>query len=188
MENMLLGQILGICATIITFVSYQMNTKRNLLVAQTIATLCTCLSFLFLGASTGFALNVVCIIRNFVFYFQESNTKINRISTAVLALVMVLLGVLSWQGPISLLVILALGANTVFLSFGKPQLLRKSVLVTSSMVLTYNVFVFSIGGIANEAVSIVSSAIGILRIKEKKKTNATQAGDVPDTNYERVSK
>ena len=166
---MIIGQILGIIATIITVISYQANTKRSLLIIQSIATLCTCLSYFFLGASSGFALNIVCFARNVAFYFQNERSKFNYVSATLFSIAMVVLGALSWQGWVSLLIIIALAANTMFMSVGKPQLLRKSVLVTSSMVLLYNVFVFSIGGITNEGVSIVSSAVGIIRYRKNKK-------------------
>ena len=165
----IIGQALGILATVITIISYQMNTKRSLLLVQTAATACTCLAYLFLGAASGFALNVVCIIRNVVFYFQKDSGKAHTLTALTLALAMVVLGILSWQGPVSLLIITALAANTVFLSFGNPQLLRKSILGTSTLVLLYNIFVFSLGGIANEALSIVSSLVGILRFRQEKK-------------------
>lgn len=164
----LIGQALGILATIITVISYQMNTKKSLLLVQTAATTCTCLAYFFLGAASGFALNVVCIIRNIVFYFQKDSGKVHTISSLLLAGAMVVLGALSWQGPVSLLIISALAANTIFMSFGNPQLLRKSILGTSSLVLLYNVFVFSLGGIANEGLSIVSSVVGILRFRREK--------------------
>ena len=166
---MIIGQILGIIATIITVISYQANTKKSLLIIQSIATLCTCLSYFFLGASSGFALNIVCLARNVAFYFQNERSKFNYVSATLFSIAMVVLGALSWQGWVSLLIIIALAANTMFMSVGKPQLLRKSVLVTSSMVLLYNVFVFSIGGITNEGVSIVSSAVGIIRYRKNKK-------------------
>lgn len=164
----LIGQALGILATIITVISYQMNTKKSLLLVQTAATTCTCLAYFFLGAASGFALNVVCIIRNIVFYFQKDSGKVHTISSLLLAGAMVVLGALSWQGPVSLLIISALAANTIFMSFGNPQLLRQSVLGTSSMILLYNIFVFSLGGIANEGLSIVSSVVGILRFRREK--------------------
>ena len=166
-----IGQALGILATVITVISYQMNTKRSLLLVQTAATACTCLAYLFLGAASGFTLNIVCIIRNIVFYFQKDSSKIHTVSALVLAAAMVAVGALSWQGPVSLLIIVALAANTVFMSFGKPQLLRQSVLGTSSMILLYNIFVFSIGGIANEGLSIVSSAVGIVRFRKESAKN-----------------
>lgn len=168
MINHIIGQTLGIIATAITFLSYQVNTKKNLLILQTTATLCTCLSFLFLGASTGFALNVVCIIRNVAFYFQKTDSKAHVITSILLALTMVVLGIISWQNMASLLIIIALAANTLFMAFNDPQLLRKSVIVTSSMILLYNVFVFSIGGIANEGISVISSVIGIIRFRKSR--------------------
>ena len=174
MTQEIIGQILGIIATIITFLSYQMNTKRTLLMAATAATLCTCLSYLFLGASSGFVLNVVCLVRNVAFYFQDEKSKFNFISACILALIMVVLGAFSWQGPVSLLIIFALAANTIFMSFGNPQLLRKSILLTSNCVLIYNVFVFSIGGITNEGISIVSSVIGIIRFRKEKTSPVTE--------------
>ena len=101
--------------------------------------------------------------------FAKERSKACYIVTAVLTLGMCLAGVLSWQGAMSLLIIIPLMVNTVFLSLGIPQLLRKSVIFTSSFVLLYNVFVFSIGGILNEAVSIISSIIGIIRFRKAKK-------------------
>ena len=164
----LLGQALGILATVITGISYQMNTKRSLLLVQTAATACTCLAYLFLGAASGFALNVVCIIRNVVFYFQKGSGKGHMPPAILLSAAMVVLGALSWQGAVSLLIIIALAANTIFLSFGDPQLLRKSILGTSSLVLAYNIFVFSLGGIANESLAILSSIVGIIRYRKEK--------------------
>ena len=73
--NEIIGQILGIVATIITVVSYQMNNKRVLLAVQSAATLSTCLGYLFLGAMSGFALNIVCLVRNGVFFFLNKNQK-----------------------------------------------------------------------------------------------------------------
>lgn len=165
MNDMIIGQVLGIIATCLTCLSYQANTKRSLLAIQTVATAFTCVSFLFLDAMTGFALNIVCILRNIVFYFQNSRTKLFYASAAGMTLAMIVVGALSWQGPISLVLILALAINTVFIAIGYPQLLRKSILLTCSMIIVYNVFVFSIGGIANESISIVSSVIGIIRYR-----------------------
>ena len=167
-----MGQVLGILATVITGISYQMNTKRSLLLVQTAATACTCLAYFLLGAASGFALNMVCIIRNVVFFFQKGSGKHHILSASLLAAVMVVLGALSWQGPVSLLIIVALAANTVFLSFGNPQLLRKSILATSSLVLLYNIFVLSLGGIANEALAIGSSVVGIFRFRQERQKNA----------------
>ena len=169
--KILIGQILGFIAQIITFVSYQVNSKKKLLILKSAATHTTCLSYLLLGASSGFALNIVCIIRNVAFFFQDSKSRMNMISACILAAIMGGLGFLSWEGPISLLVIFALAANTIFMSFGDAQLLRKSVICTSSMILIYNFCIPNptIGGIINESVAIVASIIGIIAFVKMKK-------------------
>jgi hypothetical protein len=173
----IIGQALGIIGTILTFVSYQVKTKRPLLIIQSSATLCICISYLLLGATSGFALNIVCLTRNTIFYMQKERTRIAYVSAGILALVMIAVGFFSWEGWYSLLLIAALAANTVFISLGDNQLLRKSILVTSTMVLIYNIFVFSIGGITNEAVAIVSSIVGIIRFRKSKKARNAQ-GDI----------
>lgn len=163
----ILGQTLGIIATLITALSYQANTKKKLLFIQSVATLCTCISYLLLGATSGFALNIVCLIRNVCFYFQKEGKAPFYISTSIFVVMMGILGAMSWQGPISLLIIVALAANTFFLSLGKPQMLRYSILVTSLMVLIYNIYVLAIGGILNESIAILSAFIGIIRFRKK---------------------
>lgn len=165
--NQIIGQILGLIATVITVVSYQANDKKKLLIIQSVATLSTCLGYLFLAAWSGFALNIVCLVRNGVFFFLNKNQKgtVYRAVAILLAVCMVALGALSWQGWVSLLIIVALVLNTLFMAFGTPQNLRQSVCFTSALVLAYNIFVFSIGGILNEGLAIVSSFIGILRFR-----------------------
>lgn len=162
----IIGQILGIAAMLLTLLSYQMNTKKSLLALQSTATLCTCLSYLCLGASSGFALNIVCLLRNFCFYFLKEKSTASYICTAFAIIAMSVLGVFSWQGPISLFIIAALVINTIYMSLGNPQLLRKSILVTSPMMIVYNIAVFTIGGICSETLAIVSSVLGIIRFRK----------------------
>lgn len=161
----IIGQALGILAPILTALSYQVNTKQRLLLIQTASTFCICVSYLLLDAASGFALNVVCLIRNVCFYFQKDGTATSRIVTCLLAAAMGAMGALSWQGTVSLFIIVALVINTIFMSFGSPQLLRCSILLTSSLIFMYNVLVFSVGGMINESLAVISSAVGILRFR-----------------------
>ena len=164
----IIGQIFSFVAMALTCLSYQFNSKRKLLIVQSLSTLSICISYFFLGASVGMVLNVVCLARNIIFYFQKEGSRYQLLAGILLAIAMGVCGALSWQGPISLLMILALAINTVVLSFGKPQLLRQSIFLTSTMVLIYNVFVFSMGGILNECVAIGSATVGMIRFAKAK--------------------
>lgn len=159
----LLGQILGIVATLIITSAYQANTKKGLLMIQTPGIAVLCISYLLLGASSGFALNVVCVLRNLGCYFVKEKTKPYYAMTAALMVIMGVMGILSWEGPVSLILIAALVANTFFIALGKPQILRYSIIVTSTLCLIYNIVVFSVGGILLEAISVVSAIVGSIR-------------------------
>jgi len=162
------GQIMGWLAALITFLSYQCKEHKKLIVVQTLSTLSICISYLLLGAWSGMLLNVVCIIRNFIIYRKDIKIFSYSFWPYVLAALMGVMGALSWQGPMSLLVIVALAANTLFLYFPNVQNLRKSIVITSTMVLIYNAYFSVWGGVFNEAIAISSSIIGIYRYRNAK--------------------
>ena len=164
----IIGQIMGWLAAILTFASYQCKDHKKLLIVQTLSSLSICISYLLLGAWSGMLLNVICIARNFIIYRKDIKIFSYSFWPYALAIVMGIMGVLSWQGPMSLLVIVALVANTVFLYFPNVQNLRKSILITSTMVLIYNAYYNVWGGVVNEMIAIVSSAIGLYRYKNTK--------------------
>jgi hypothetical protein len=162
------GQIMGWVAALITFLSYQCKEHKKLLVVQTLSTLSICISYLLLDAWSGMLLNVVCIIRNFIIYRKDIKIFSYGFWPYALAALMGVMGAISWQGPMSLLIIVALVANTLFLYFPNVQNLRKSIVITSTMVLIYNAYFSVWGGVFNEAIAISSSIIGIYRYRKKK--------------------
>lgn len=164
----LTGQIFGWMAALLTFCSYQCKEHKKLIAVQTAATISMCLSYLFLRAFSGMALNVVCIIRNFIIFRKDIKFFSHRCWAYILAAVMGIMGAVSWQGPMSLMIIIALMVNTVFLYFPNVQNLRRSILVTSTMVLIYNVCFSVWGGVMNELIAISSSIIGLYRYRKIK--------------------
>ena len=163
----IIGQALSVIAVIIGFISFQMKTDKQVLTFQTVVTILFTAHYILLGAYDAAVLNAVGIIRNFVYYNKDKKFYSPKIFPALFAVIMVVLGLFSWENWSSVLVITGLAINTVFLSCKNPQYLRKSILVTSPMVLVYNILKFSIGGMIYESVVIVSSIIGIIRYKEK---------------------
>ena len=164
------GQVLGVIAFIVMFGAYQLNTSKKLLLAQTSAIVLFCLHYLLIGAYTAFALNVVGVVRNMIYYFKEKKIFAWKLWPYVLSAIMVVLGVLTWEGWYSILFIAGLAVNTVCMSLPTAQGIRKSLLFTCPPVLVYNICVLSIGGIINETLSIISSAIGIVRYNKENKS------------------
>ncbi len=69
----LIGHILGFISVGLFFYSYQRTQKRKIMIIQTVATALSCIQYLLIGAFSGFTLNIVCIIRNFTFYYRDKN-------------------------------------------------------------------------------------------------------------------
>ncbi len=161
----LIGHILGFVAVGLFFYSYQVTSKRSLMIIQTVATALSCVQYLLIGAFSGFALNIVCIIRNFVFYFRDKNQRTDLASPIVLSLCIAAASVLSWEGPHSLLITLGLVVNTMCMGICDAKALRKTILISSSLILVYNVFAFSYSGILSESISLLSVVIGIIRYR-----------------------
>ena len=85
---------------------------------------------------------------------------------------MIVVGIFTYQNWISLLMMAAVALNTVSFSFTKPKLVRTTILISSPLLLVYNILTGSIGGVINELFTEISSVVGIIRydIKKKDKT------------------
>lgn len=158
----LLGQIFGWAAALLTFLSYQCKEHKKLIIVQTASSVSICISYFMLGAYSGNILNIVCIVRNLLIY----NKFTSRVWACAFAGIMGLVGFLSWQGPLSLVIIAGLVINTLFLFSSNVQNLRKSILLTSTLVLLYNVYYNVWGGVINEAIAIISAIIGLIRYRK----------------------
>ncbi len=163
----IIGQVLGFVAVILGFVSYQVKTAGKLLVLHTATCLVFTLHYFLLGATPAAVLNLVGTVRNIVYRYKGKNPYAEKCAPYVFAGLMLVLGILSWEGMHSVLVVAGLVINTACMAFKDPQNIRKSILVTSPMVLIYDAFEMSVGGMIYESVVIVSSVIGIFRYRRK---------------------
>ncbi len=167
MQNFLtlIGHILGFISVGLFFYSYQRTQKAKIMIIQTVATALSCIQYLLIGAFSGFALNIVCIIRNFVFYHRDKNNNTDLASPVVFALCMAVVSVFSWEGIHSLLITMGLVVNTVCMGIFDAKTFRKTILISSSLILVYNIFAFSYSGILSESISLISVIIGIIRYR-----------------------
>ena len=161
----LLGHALGFISVALFFYSYQRTQKSKIMVIQTAATALGCIQYLLIGASSGFALYVVCIIRNFAFYYREKNNKTGLVTPVAFAVAMAVVSCFSWEGIHSLLITLGLVVNTVCMGICNAKDFRKTILISSTLILVYNIFAFSYSGILSESISLISVVIGIIRYR-----------------------
>lgn len=163
----IIGQIFGLIAIALGFLSYQMKTQKQLLICQTAVSLVFCIHYLLIGATTAMAMNVVNVIRNIFYYKRNQSGSKSMVVPIVFTVILAFMGVLTWNAWYSVFVFFGLIINSLCMAFSNPQNVRKSILVTSPMVLIYDAFALSIGGFIYESVAIISSVIGIIRYKKK---------------------
>ena len=163
------GHILGFISVGLFFYSYQRSKKQKILAIQTVATALSCIQYLLIGAFSGFALNIVCIIRNFIYSYRDKKKMKDWVSPLLLALLMAGVSVFSWEGLHSLMITAGLVINTVSLGILGSKNIKRSIIVSSSLILTYNIFAGSYSGILSESLSIISAIIGVIMQKKKEK-------------------
>ncbi len=164
----IIGHCIGIVAIGLFFLSYQISEKKKLLVVQTLATICLCLQYACLGAYSGFATNIVCIIRNIAFCYRNKTTRLGQCMPIIFAGIMAIVSLLCWDAFYSIFILVGLVINTLCMGYLEPQGLRKSVLLTCTLIILYNGFSGSYTGIISESLSIVSAVIGIVRYRKEK--------------------
>lgn len=159
----LIGQIFGLIAVAISFVAYQMPTQKKILFMNLLVTVAILLNYAFIGATTGMILNVVCVIRNLIFMNRDKKIFSYKFYPYLLMVIIGGLSLFTSEGTYSILITIGLIINTFALSLTNPQATRYCMAISCSFIFAYNVFVFSIGGMINEAVAITSSVLGIIR-------------------------
>lgn len=164
----IVGHTFGVLAVVGFALSYQLKTKNQILFAQTAATAMMCLQYLFIGAYSGFALNVVGLSRNLVYFVRDRLGTLGKVCPVIFALALAVVSGISWEGWHSLLILSGLVINTIVLGYCTPMNIRRSILLTSTLILVYNCFVGSYAGITNEAICIVSATLGLIRYSRRR--------------------
>lgn len=168
-----IGQLFGVFAVVLGFLNYQMKTREKLLFIHLSTTVCFAVHYMLIGAYAGMAMNLVGALRNTVFFFVGKKGKVGQGYSIGFAVLMAVMGIISWEAWYSVLAVIALTVNSYAMSFSNPNNIRKSILITSPMVLAYDAFAHSYGGTVYETVAIISAVIGIIRHKK--------ANDAPNT-------
>ncbi len=166
----IIGQIVSIVAVIVTFITYQMKSSRAIFVTLSIATGIACVAYALLGGTTALGLNIMSIVRNICYCFQKNKILSGKAVPVVLALIMTVMSIFLWEGYHSIFFVIGITLNTLAMGYFNPQNLRKSILLTSTLILIYNLFIPSIGGTINEVVAIASAIVGIVRYRKKEVT------------------
>lgn len=162
-----IGQVLGGVAIVLGILSYQMKSQSRLLLLQIATTVVFVAHYALIGATSGMALNVVCAVRNVAFYIRHRMGREGKLLPIGFTVLTAVVGILTWEAWYSIFIFAALIINAFCMSFSNAQNVRKSILITSPLVMIYDAFTLSVGGFVYESVAVASSIVGIVRHRQR---------------------
>ena len=164
--------LLGIVA------SYQQKKKSTLIFCQLIGAGLFGIHYLLLGAYAGFLLNIIAVTRAIVFYNENLPKHIGRrwvwafhgLCLCAYVLTFAVFGTPFTVPNLLLAILPVIGMFSLSISFNMTgaKEIRRLGIISSVCWLIYNIMHISIGGIACEAVCLVSIFVGMLRYDRKK--------------------
>jgi len=165
---MIVAQFVGLIGMIAGLSAFQFKETKKLFLMQIISSLVYALQYLLLGAYTGLMLNIAGAIRLVILYFGTKKWASHPATMAGVMLMMLLCGVFSWHGWLSLLPTLAQVVSTPLYFKKNGKLLRMGQLCFMSPCwLIYNFASGSIPGGVMEILNISSVVISLIRFKGK---------------------
>ncbi len=178
--NEIIGMILSLLGMAVNIVSFQVKNKVPLLIMQTAGSTLFMISYAFSGGGIAIALNVLMLIRNFLFMFL-SKKRGRAIIIAVVCLcvsyvityvVYTVLAKESLQDNIwNIVPVIAAFFGTISFANSNVNRLRAWKYGDSISWLTYNTHIGwgALGGILGEILNLISLTVGIIRFRDKKK-------------------
>lgn len=170
-------QLVGLLGAVAGALALQCNRhSRTLLLKMTEEGLFG-IQYLLLGGITGFALNMVGILRNLIFTYlgKKNNQKALKYARWILAVVFAGIGFWRWEGAISILIIFAKVLSTCAYGTTNMKKMRPMLGVTSICWIVYNAYIGSIFGVVSDSANLLSCLISIVRydiLKQQEKPKA----------------
>lgn len=200
-------QIIGFIAIAMNIISMQFNTHGMVMLFKSLGSFLFALQYLLLGAFTGMVMDIIGVIRNFVFAYNVKKGKSNKWWIVLFCIITFVAGIttilLTWGATItaltrwtdnatalttlaviiSVLSILAKLLSTIGYGAKSAHAIRMINLPTFSMWVVYNFIAFSIAGIASDIMSIGSIIVAEIRFRKKPdKTSNANSCSLEHTN------
>lgn len=164
------AQALGILALVIMVLSYQQKERKTLLYFQMASNACFAVSYFMLGGVSFAVMSLINIARSFVFSKEDTKWGQSCVWLYVFLAVPVISGILTWESPLSLLVIAATVVLTLALYSKDGKRMRRLFLLPPVLYISYNVAHKALGGIGSDVFCLISAIVAIYRFDIKKET------------------
>ena len=160
----IVAQAVGFIGLVMCLLSFQFRKHRTVLLFRTLSEPFFALQYFLLGAYTGCVFCLLGVVRNTVFTRVVEKGKPTLPWQILFGGIYLVSGILTWEGPQSLLVIAAKLISTFAYGISDTMAVRALSLPASFCWLAYNILCFSLAGILTEIISEISIVVGFIRL------------------------
>ena len=165
----LLADILGALGVVVAILLYQQKKRESLLAYKLTLDLIWLVHYILIGAYSGAAVAAIAAFREIVFVKRDPKKSGSIIWLPIFISIAIITTVLTWKNAFSLFTLFASCIAVISFFIGNPKLSRILAFPVCGCMLTYDVACRSVAGVVNEAVAILSSLVGIIRLDRNNK-------------------
>ncbi len=157
-------QLIGYIGLLCAVIAFQCKKHKNVMIFRTLNEMLFAVQYVFLGSYTGCVMNIIGSVRNMTFAKQVEKGKSTRKFQIIFSFLFFALGMCTYNGFVSILVIIAKVVTTFAYSLKNTRYIRLLTIPTSTCWLIYNFYTNSTAGILCEAFTLISIISAIIRI------------------------
>ena len=162
-------QTIGFLAMGFGIISYQINKHKSIMILKTVSETLFAFQFFLLGSYTGLAMNAIGIVRNLTFAKLVQKGKNTKPFIVLFAMIMIVAGIFTWNGYISLLAICGKMFTTLAFGFKRPKMVRLVTIPSCLLWIVYDLLSNSIAGFLTEIFGLTSIIIAYFRFDRENK-------------------
>ena len=167
--NFVIAQIFGVLGVIASVCSMQFKKRRQIFVALLLLNLFSALNFVFLGTFSSAYVCFFAVAEMLINHlFERKNKPVPKVVVGIYIIVNILLGVISFMGPLDVIPIVCALIFCATLLTKNEQNIRKLMLLNQALWLVYDLTVGAYFFAVSNVLTIISTAIALYRFSKKK--------------------
>lgn len=167
----ILANIIGVAAVVLFILSYQLKTRRGIILVKIASGFLYVVQYLLLGAFEGAMLDTAAFFVS-ILAFNRGSAFISKhlgISIVISEIFIVCAGLTVYESPLSLLPIAGALFETIALWLKKEKAIRIVSIFSTPFWLAYNLISMAYGSAIGSAIALVSLFVAIIRYDVLKK-------------------
>lgn len=173
----IITQIIGFVGFFLAVLTFQTNKHKSITLLKCASDAMFVVQFIMLGAYTGAVMNGIGCARNLVYADLVEKKKSVKPAVILFSLAVVISGILTWKGPVSILAIAGKLLSTLSYAFRNPKNVRRMTIPVCLVWALYDLICNSWAGVLTEAFTLVSIGIAYFRFERKKSIGAKTTGN-----------